>query len=317
MDIWIYAGFDPRPQRKGVYVGKSRDPEGRWASHEKEARAQHRTPKQLWICELLDQGLKPRWELIELVEPGASWQERERFWIACYKSEDYHVYNLTRGGEGWDITSAMWHSDEFKETRERHVEQTRRAMERLSAQTATCELCGRSFQGAARLKYHHTMMHTDYRDVRQDTRTCEVCGTKCKGGLGLSSHMRTHTPEGVARRAAKEAYEQRVATRQADIEKRKQEYRERTAASVASRKLRGEWGEAVREDRRRFPRRCISQWQRQRREEVERDQDAAQVAAANFAQMLRNAGRTEAQVREMVEINWPGVILLTGAPDSD
>lgn len=53
-----------------------------------------------WIVHLLERGLHPIIELIEIVQPGNDWAERERYWIGYGRASGWRLTNLTDGGEG-------------------------------------------------------------------------------------------------------------------------------------------------------------------------------------------------------------------------
>lgn len=97
----IYALIDPRT---GVtrYVGKTLNSlQRRLTGHVSEARSKRRCGKRLcykdnWILQLVDNGLRPEIVLLETLEEGVDWIEREIYWIAQHQN----LTNAALGGEG-------------------------------------------------------------------------------------------------------------------------------------------------------------------------------------------------------------------------
>lgn len=97
----IYVLTDPRTGQPR-YVGKTDNPKRRLAFHLRDKDVCHRTN---WIKELVSLGLKPTLDIIETVAPDASWEDRERYWIAQYRLMGYNLTNSTNGGDqGPDCT---------------------------------------------------------------------------------------------------------------------------------------------------------------------------------------------------------------------
>jgi hypothetical protein len=65
--------------------------------HIREARRGHHSHKCHWTRQLLNQGLEPAIELLEVTE---HWREREVFWIAHYRQLGARLTNLADGGKG-------------------------------------------------------------------------------------------------------------------------------------------------------------------------------------------------------------------------
>jgi len=104
----VYALLDPRG---GVacYVGYTTQPlEKRLANHLAAAKRSPDRPVCAWINELAGQLLRPKICVLELVEPSAKWEEREKWWIAHYRQRGW-LANLTDGGLGW---AGHGHSDD-------------------------------------------------------------------------------------------------------------------------------------------------------------------------------------------------------------
>ena len=99
----IYVLIDPRDGRVR-YVGKTANPVKRLPGHLAEARGE-RHRRACWLRALLALGLEPTLEVIE--EVAGNGNERERFWIALYRSEGHDLVNGTDGGEGVTMTPEM------------------------------------------------------------------------------------------------------------------------------------------------------------------------------------------------------------------
>ncbi len=94
--VTIYALKDPRDGQIR-YVGQTkRTPEKRLYFHLKD---QRKTRNRSWLASLSSAGLSAEIEVLELVEDGR-WADRERFWIAHYRSVGCNLNNHTDGGEG-------------------------------------------------------------------------------------------------------------------------------------------------------------------------------------------------------------------------
>jgi len=92
---FIYALCDPDGSVR--YVGKSDDPQERADVHWRHASgASH---KDCWLRKLKTAGGRPTLRILEECAHEA-WQDRERFWIAYYRSAGARLTNVTDGGEG-------------------------------------------------------------------------------------------------------------------------------------------------------------------------------------------------------------------------
>jgi hypothetical protein len=49
---------------------------------------------------LIDEDLVPEIQILEIVEEGTSWEERERYWIAFGREAGWSLTNMTEGGDG-------------------------------------------------------------------------------------------------------------------------------------------------------------------------------------------------------------------------
>jgi hypothetical protein len=94
--VYIYALCDPETHAVR-YVGfTSKTLEERLRGHLKERKTCHRKN---WIKSVVARGLKPEISVIEEFF-DANWQERERYWIAYYRSIGSDLVNGTDGGDG-------------------------------------------------------------------------------------------------------------------------------------------------------------------------------------------------------------------------
>ncbi len=93
----VYALSDPRT-KEVRYIGVSVRPKARYNEHLSRAVKGGNTHRDCWIRSLLIQEIRPDYSVLE-VTTADNWQERERFWIAEYRSSG-HLTNLTDGGDG-------------------------------------------------------------------------------------------------------------------------------------------------------------------------------------------------------------------------
>ena len=97
---YIYALTDPRTEEVR-YIGKTiNEPLDRLESHINDAQVGGRSYKNSWIKSLLSLGLEPDLSVLEIVFYPESWQERERWWIAFARGQEFRLTNLCSGGEG-------------------------------------------------------------------------------------------------------------------------------------------------------------------------------------------------------------------------
>jgi len=99
MAITIYVLSNPLD---GVvrYVGKTKDIVERYRGHLKEAMtAKRMSKKNNWIKGMLNRGIKPNIETIEVVEYEQG-NEAEKYYILKYKELGYKLLNMTDGGDG-------------------------------------------------------------------------------------------------------------------------------------------------------------------------------------------------------------------------
>ena len=107
--VTIYALKDPRDGAIR-YVGKtSRPPKVRLYFHLKK---KQKTRNRTWLQSLRDAELQAEIAILEELIPQQDWRERERFWIAYYRSVGCDLNNHTDGGDGIDNpddeTRAKW-----------------------------------------------------------------------------------------------------------------------------------------------------------------------------------------------------------------
>ena len=95
----IYALIDPRDSAI-KYVGKTlQSIDSRLATHLSYAKKGLHTYCARWLKGLLDAGLRPEVQILEVVETE-HWAERECFWIAELSRLGCSLTNLTAGGDG-------------------------------------------------------------------------------------------------------------------------------------------------------------------------------------------------------------------------
>lgn len=83
------------------YIGKTnRNLRLRLNAHVTESRRLRHSHKHRWIAGCYDRGLRPSVWVLEELEDGANWQERERDWIKRAKDLGLDLTNQTAGGEG-------------------------------------------------------------------------------------------------------------------------------------------------------------------------------------------------------------------------
>ena len=96
----IYGLVDPTTPEHIRYVGKTANPKERIYAHlfsEKRSDSCHRLK---WLRSLSARNLQPSMVVLEEIQLGESWQEREKYWIAKLKSENHRLTNATCGGDG-------------------------------------------------------------------------------------------------------------------------------------------------------------------------------------------------------------------------
>ncbi len=105
---YIYVLIDPR-DGESRYVGKTvLKLQYRLTSH---LRTKENNYRGYWIQSLIQQGIEPVIKLIETVPVGGDWAEREKYWIAYYRSIGANLTNATDGGEG---VTGLRHTNESR-----------------------------------------------------------------------------------------------------------------------------------------------------------------------------------------------------------
>lgn len=100
MAAYIYALFCPDTGRIR-YIGKADNPDVRLRAHITRARTTDEAHHSCnWIRGLLVQGKEPVLRVIEVVDDGSDWRERERFHIEQARIKGHDLTNITPGGEG-------------------------------------------------------------------------------------------------------------------------------------------------------------------------------------------------------------------------
>lgn len=95
----IYAIHDPSEVSQRVYVGMSVCPKRRFNDHLRDA-WKRKTFACLWMKSLLQRGVTPKMEVLEVTPPGGDYQEAEQFWIASLRYAGVALVNQTIGGHG-------------------------------------------------------------------------------------------------------------------------------------------------------------------------------------------------------------------------
>lgn len=93
--VYIYGLLDPRDNRCR-YIGKTDDPERRAKEYLGAKDFSHRT---CWLRSLAAAGLEPQLKILEEC-PSATWQARERWWIASLQVMGADLVNGSEGGMG-------------------------------------------------------------------------------------------------------------------------------------------------------------------------------------------------------------------------
>lgn len=122
------------------YVGKTTNLKLRLQSHIDYSRSKRKQrPVSDWINSLLVNGTKPAIEQIDVCSEE-NWVEKERYWIAVFKSK--RLLNLTEGGES---NTGYRYSQELKEVRRRAregvalKEETKEAISKSLNKMVVCE----------------------------------------------------------------------------------------------------------------------------------------------------------------------------------
>jgi hypothetical protein len=96
MKAFIYVLRHPETHQIH-YVGKTNILRLRRKTHEQ---SKNTTRVSQWVQSLRAAGLRPEIEAIEEVPQGVAWQERERYWIAYYRTLGCDLLNTAAGGGG-------------------------------------------------------------------------------------------------------------------------------------------------------------------------------------------------------------------------
>lgn len=114
-DTIIYALVDPRT-KEVRYVGKTKSKMcARIKTHLRHVRYpknRNFTHKEAWLKGLIDAGMKPKKQILEIVPHGDDWASRERWWIATAPERGWKLTNLSIGGESG--ACGLKHTEEFK-----------------------------------------------------------------------------------------------------------------------------------------------------------------------------------------------------------
>lgn len=90
-DVYIY-GFVCPIENEVMYVGKTKNIKQRTYQHLMESSRKKRTPKEIWLSELLSAGLSPSLIVLEICQ-SEDWQDREAYWINYYRSLNPNLKN--------------------------------------------------------------------------------------------------------------------------------------------------------------------------------------------------------------------------------
>ena len=96
VEINIYTLSDPNTN-KIMYVGKTRNIPKRYSDHINEAKKSNLTKKQQWINSLLNNGLKPKIEILDTCSEDES-EIFESFYISLIKSWGFDLTNIFTSG---------------------------------------------------------------------------------------------------------------------------------------------------------------------------------------------------------------------------
>lgn len=131
----FYVLQDPQTNEIG-YVGMTTEvPSVRLSKHVSEAmKTDRHSPKNVWIRELIDKGVKPLINQIE-VSGFATFADagiREQYWIAKYKEDGHPLRNATIGGPG-TTGLTFQHSEETKNKITEQLKTTKNLEEAIEA----------------------------------------------------------------------------------------------------------------------------------------------------------------------------------------
>lgn len=93
--VYIYALIDPETQQCR-YIGKTVNPKNRRRRHFYDRDDSH---KAHWITQLSLKGLKPLFQILEVVPPDEDWKEYECNWIAYGYQQGWPLTNISSGGD--------------------------------------------------------------------------------------------------------------------------------------------------------------------------------------------------------------------------
>ncbi len=96
----IYAIHDPTEVSQRFYVGMTTNPKKRLEAHLYPGILKKPTIRACWLRSLLSRVVHPELVVLEVVPPGADYQDAERFWIASLRGLGAQLVNGTDGGHG-------------------------------------------------------------------------------------------------------------------------------------------------------------------------------------------------------------------------
>jgi len=143
---FIYALRDP-VSGEIRYIGKSTNPIKRLRTHIEQSH-QKNTHKECWIIGLLNIGLKPDIEILEIVSAFSDWEAREKWWIAEGRDLGWRLTNTTDGGDGGATTKgkSSWNAGKhgiFSEDALRRISEANKGKKSLETRQRMSEACKR------------------------------------------------------------------------------------------------------------------------------------------------------------------------------
>ncbi len=195
MITYIYCLADPRTDEIR-YVGKANDPAARLASHVHECSRvplNQRTHRHHWLYQLKSAGLRPKLELLEIVD-SASWEAAERAWIRSFRELDIQLVNATDGGGGHSglIPSAETCQKRSESLKRAYAEGRRQSTVagRFKGRTHTDESRRKMSEGVRRV-YQDPDFRARVSKGRKGRKTSAVTREKQR----IASTGKHHTPE--------------------------------------------------------------------------------------------------------------------------
>jgi hypothetical protein len=191
----IYTLIDPRTDEIR-YVGKTTRTLGqRLKAHLYQKSTGYKCH---WVQQLLDLGLKPICNLLEITDES-HWQEREIYWIARLRAEGCELTNMTPGGDGIATGSHLSEETKIKMSQAhkgiRHTEEERKKISEAQK--------GRVFSKEEREKMGAPKIGRPLSEEHRKKLSIAGKGRKkteeWKKKIGLANKGRHHTEESLAK----------------------------------------------------------------------------------------------------------------------